>query len=221
MLVYFPSTAVLQNAIEAWSSPCGTRGEDPSICQQLEAVKRVFVEPMNATTDEFDARLNAYKQAAETANAPSQEGTRTVSGAILLAVLRGRSSEGLNFSHDHARAVVMVSIAYPPIHDIKVASKRTRPMGAEWYTGQAFKAANQAIGRLIRNTSDYGALVLLDRRFATPRMRALLPSWVQQARRQWHARTAQEVAPGLAAVSAFFEHKREVGTEVAQGYEPR
>ena len=59
------------------------------------------------------------------------------SGAVLLAVLRGRSSEGLNFSHDHARAVVMVSIAFPPIHDLKVASKRSRPLGAEWYTGQA------------------------------------------------------------------------------------
>jgi hypothetical protein len=56
------------------------------------------------------------------------------SGALLLAVLRGRSSEGLNFSHDHARAVVMVSIAYPPIRDIKVASKRSRMLGAEWCT---------------------------------------------------------------------------------------
>ena len=54
-------TSVLQNAIEAWRAPCGERGaEQPSICQQLEAVKRVFVEPIKATTDEFDARLNEY-----------------------------------------------------------------------------------------------------------------------------------------------------------------
>ena len=97
------------------------------------------------------------------------------SGAVLLAVLRGRSSEGLNFSHDHARAVVMVriirdnariedvgtsqscmvsqvrilwtqvSIAFPPIHDLKVASKRSRPRGAEWYTGQAFKVRQRGV----------------------------------------------------------------------------
>jgi Rad3-related DNA helicase len=75
-------------------------------------------------------------------------------------------------------------------------------------TGQAFKAANQAIGRLIRNTSDYGVLVLLDRRFATPRMRGLLPGWVRSAKRQWHARTVAELSPGLAAIAAFFAQKR-------------
>ena len=211
MLVYFPSTAVLQNAIQTWRAPCGVRGDEPSICQQLEATKRVFVEPIKATADEFDARLSEYKMAAE---APGEAGGGP-SGAVLLAVLRGRSSEGLNFSHDAARAVVMVSIAFPPIHDIKVASKRSRSSGSEWYTGQAFKAANQAIGRLIRNPSDYGVLVLLDRRFATPTMRGLLPGWVQNARRQWHARTVAEMAPGLAAVSTFFAQKRAHGGRLA------
>ena len=55
------------------------------------------------------------------------------------------------------------------------------------YTGQAFKAANQAIGRLIRNTEDFGALILLDRRYAGETLRQMLPGWVRKANRQWHA----------------------------------
>ena len=37
----------------------------------------------------------------------------------------------------------------------------------------------------------------------------LLPGWVRKARRQWHARTAGELAPGLAAVTAFFAQKQQ------------
>ena len=76
------------------------------------------------------------------------------------------------------------------------------------YTGQAFKAANQAIGRLIRNTQDYGALILLDRRYAGETLRQMLPGWVRGARRQWHARSASELEAGFAAVAAFFAQKQ-------------
>ena len=86
-------------------------------------------------------------------------------------------------------------------------AKRNRPLGQQWYTGQAFKAANQAIGRLIRNTQDYGVLVLLDRRYAGETLRQMLPGWVLKAKRQWHARTADELEPGLAAIEAFFAAK--------------
>ena len=106
----------------------------------------------------------------------------------------------------------MIGIAYPPIYDIKVQSKLNRSGatggGREWYTGQAFKAANQAIGRLIRNTHDYGVLILLDRRYAGDTLRQMLPGWVRKARRQWHARNANELEPGFAAIAAFFAQKQ-------------
>ena len=101
------------------------RFPEGSIAQQLAAAKSVFVEPMRATADEFDAVLSRYKGAASAG-----------SGAVLFGVLRGRASEGLNFSHDHARGVVMIGIAYPPIYDIKVQSKLNRSEatggGREW-----------------------------------------------------------------------------------------
>lgn len=160
LLVYFPSTAVMQACLQNWgmqtaSTTAGGRGAGGrgtggrgrgggassagggassagSITQQLQAIKSVFIEPMRSTADEFDEVLGKYKSSAAAGR-----------GAILFGVLRGRASEGLNFSHDHARCVIMIGIAYPPIYDIKVQSKLNRPLGREWYTGQAFKAANQ------------------------------------------------------------------------------
>ena len=41
-------------------------------------------------------------------------------GALLLAVYRGRASEGLDFSDNYARAVIALGIPYPNIKDIQV-----------------------------------------------------------------------------------------------------
>ena len=51
--------------------------------------------------------------------------------------------------------------------------------GAEWYTQQAHRAVNQAIGRVIRNKSDYGAVLLLDSRFGEARNQQGLSKWVR------------------------------------------
>lgn len=36
--------------------------------------------------------------------------------------------------------------------------------GGEWYTQQASRAVNQAVGRVIRHRNDYGAIILCDER---------------------------------------------------------
>ena len=51
--------------------------------------------------------------------------------------------------------------------------------GGEWYLQQAHRAVNQAVGRVIRNKSDYGAILLLDSRFDQPRNREGLSRWVR------------------------------------------
>jgi regulator of telomere elongation helicase 1 len=50
--------------------------------------------------------------------------------------------------------------------------------GAEWYNQQAHRACNQAIGRVIRHRHDYGAVLLLDHRFAEVRNRDGLSKWL-------------------------------------------
>ena len=129
-------------------------------------------------------------------------------GAVLLAVCRGRASEGIDFSDAKARAVVITGIPYPPLHDAKVKLKRQhldgrmkeesmasmgrKPAskhaaktlsGSDWYVQQAARAVNQAVGRVIRHRFDYGAIILADSRFAAARgsssAHSQLSRWLQ------------------------------------------
>ncbi|WIA10207.1 hypothetical protein OEZ85_010410 [Tetradesmus obliquus] len=53
--------------------------------------------------------------------------------------------------------------------------------GDSWYSQQAFRALNQAVGRCIRHRLDYGAILLVDERFRQPRHQACLSKWVRGA----------------------------------------
>lgn len=44
-------------------------------------------------------------------------------------------------------------------------SAAPRLSGQEWYSQQATRAVNQAMGRVIRHRHDYGAIILADERF--------------------------------------------------------
>ena len=45
------------------------------------------------------------------------------------------------------------------------ANPAARLTGEAWYTQQATRAVNQAMGRVIRHMHDYGAIILADERF--------------------------------------------------------
>ena len=84
-------------------------------------------------------------------NGGFKQSTRT--GALLLAVCRGKVSEGLDFTDNNARAVVCVGIPFPNFKDTQVELKREyndkKSMssqllnGSQWYEIQAFRALNQ------------------------------------------------------------------------------
>lgn len=44
-------------------------------------------------------------------------------------------------------------------------AKRGLLSGSDWYTTQAFRALNQALGRCLRHFHDWGAVLLVDERF--------------------------------------------------------
>lgn len=130
-------------------------------------------------------------------------------GALLLAVCRGKVSEGLDFKGEKARAVFVVGLPFPSFHDTKVRLKqayndyhakqlpnaaaapqqaqqqRERVIGGgAWYKQQGFRAYNQAIGRCIRNLQDFGAVLLVDARFhssceSAASNRAQLSRWLR------------------------------------------
>ncbi|KAB0350275.1 hypothetical protein FD754_015132 [Muntiacus muntjak] len=174
LLVFFPSYPVMEKSLEFW------RAHD--FARKLEVRKPLFVEPrskggFSEVMEAFYARVAAPES----------------SGAIFLAVCRGKASEGLDFADMNGRGVIVTGLPYPPRMDPRVLLKMQFLdemkaqsgaggqflSGHDWYRQQASRAVNQAIGRVIRHRHDYGAVFLCDHRFAHADTRAQLPSWVR------------------------------------------
>jgi len=74
----------------------------------------------------------------------------------------------------------------------------TKMGGNDWYNLEAFRALNQAIGRVIRHKNDFGAVVLLDKRFAYEANAAKLPRWLSKMTVESNFRK------GMANLAQFF-----------------
>ncbi|XP_070591400.1 Fanconi anemia group J protein isoform X2 [Erythrolamprus reginae] len=150
--------------------------------EKLELVKAVIVEPRGGDKADFDELLQIYSDAIKSGK----------DGALLIAVCRGKVSEGLDFSDDNARAVLTIGIPFPNLKDLQVELKRkyndqhskARGLltGSQWYEIQAYRALNQALGRCIRHRSDWGALILVDDRFGKipNKYTTGLSKWIRQ-----------------------------------------
>jgi chromosome transmission fidelity protein 1 len=105
--------------------------------------------------------------------------------SILFAVLGGRLSEGINFSDNYARAVVIVGIPYPNLNDratmIKTAylSKKLNLSSNDLLERLCLQLVNQAIGRAIRHKDDYAVAILLDERYHQKRNQLVFPHWMR------------------------------------------
>ena len=108
-----------------------------------------------------------------------------------MAVCRGKVAEGLDFADDRGRAVLITGLPYPPFKDARVELKRqflddqrrssssATMTGQKWYQLEAFRATNQAVGRVIRHSRDHGAVIFLDSRFGDMTARTCLSKWLQ------------------------------------------
>ncbi|XP_043910473.1 Fanconi anemia group J protein isoform X2 [Protopterus annectens] len=177
VLCFLPSYKMLDKLKNRWMHT--------GLWEKLEERKTVIVEPKGGEKADFDALLQLYYDVIKS----KKDG---VGGAVLIAVCRGKVSEGLDFSDDNARAVVTIGIPFPNIKDLQVELKRkyndqhskSRGLlpGNQWYEIQAFRALNQALGRCIRHKNDWGALILVDDRFRNNPNKYItgLSKWVRQ-----------------------------------------
>ncbi|GKZ00650.1 hypothetical protein MPSEU_001017200 [Mayamaea pseudoterrestris] len=153
-----------------------TRWKATGVWDKLELEKAIHREPKNAQMVEVS--LQAY--AADAA---------TERGALLLSVIGGKLSEGINFSNEMARCVAVVGLPYPDITDPELKEKMTAMdrssaktvTGRDYYNNLCMRAVNQSIGRAIRHANDYAAIVLLDSRYLTDtRVWNGLPHWLKK-----------------------------------------
>ncbi|XP_050665196.1 regulator of telomere elongation helicase 1 homolog [Leptidea sinapis] len=171
LLVFFPSYPIMTKCQEMWQAE--------GIWSNIGNIKPIFVEPQRKDT--FNSIINDFY---------SKIRDPSTRGACFMAVCRGKVSEGLDFADTNGRAVIITGLPFPPLKDPRIILKKKYLeelrekdkdflSGDEWYSLEATRAVNQAIGRVIRHQNDYGAILLCDSRFNSPKLKNQLSAWLR------------------------------------------
>ena len=94
-------------------------------------------------------------------------------GAVLLCVVGGKLSEGINFKDELGRLVVMVGLPYANVADAELKARMdhldagpgNQGRGRAYYEALCMRGVNQSIGRAIRHVGDYACILLCDKRW--------------------------------------------------------
>ncbi|ORY98222.1 helicase C-terminal domain-domain-containing protein [Syncephalastrum racemosum] len=190
VLCFMPSYSSLDKMLERW--------KNTGVYKKLAKKKYIFREPNGHKSKEvFEVLLKSYYQRIQevengihdASDNPENEDNEK-DGALLFAVYRGKVSEGIDFTDNNCRAVVSLGIPFPNYKDQLVELKRDYNSqrkkrgdlvldGHDWYRAQAFRAMNQALGRCIRHSRDWGAVILLESRLAHAQNKSQLSKWVR------------------------------------------
>lgn len=92
---------------------------------------------------------------------------------ILIAVMNGSLSEGVNFSDDVCRLLIIVGVPYP-IKTVEIAERSK--FVSNYETLVAMKTVNQTVGRAVRHKNDFAAIIFLDSRYMT--LKEKLSPWL-------------------------------------------
>uniref|UniRef100_A0A8C7ELB5 DEAD/H-box helicase 11 n=1 Tax=Neovison vison TaxID=452646 RepID=A0A8C7ELB5_NEOVI len=176
--------------------------------QKRELPQMIFQEPKKA--NQVEQVLAEYSRCIKCCG----QAGGTVTGALLLSVVGGKMSEGINFSDNLGRCVVMVGMPYPNIRSPELQEKMAYldqtlprgpgqpPPGKALVENLCMKAVNQSIGRAIRHQKDFASIVLLDQRYARPPILGKLPAWIRDC-----VEVKATFGPAFAAMRKFHREK--------------
>lgn len=170
-VVFFPSYKYLADVLEGWKKT--------GVYEKINCKKKVFSE--SSTTDVL----------ADYSTEIAKGG-----GGLLLSVIGGRLSEGINFSDDLARAVMVIGLPYPNAFSGEIISKRkfiedqvlertggdkaaANEATRDFYENICMRAVNQSVGRSIRHRNDYATIYLFDKRYSGERIENKLSEWIK------------------------------------------
>nr|KMM64387.1 fanconi anemia group J protein [Coccidioides posadasii RMSCC 3488] len=189
VVAFFPSYDFLNQVVEIWKQPCSNSG-NPSILDSLGLVKPLLYESKEKAMN-TEALLQKYANFID-------EGK----GALLLSVMGGKLSEGINFSDRLGRGVIVIGLPFANIRSAEWQAKiqyverktyerssggeetrrsKAKLAGRDFYENACMRVVNQCIGRAIRHQHDYAAILMFDRRYGTARIQSKLPEWIRRS----------------------------------------
>lgn len=202
IVCFFPSYEYEHTVSERWKVT--------GVLEKLAMKKHIFHEPLKSS--ELESTLAHYSQCAKALSCVGP-----VTGAILFSVVGGKMSEGINFSDDMGRCVVMVGLPFPNAKAPEIMSKveylnttypKTddgRTAGQAYYESVCMKAVNQSIGRAIRHKDDYAIILLLDQRYQRQSIMKALPAWIQGS-----LTTPAKFGAAFATIQHFFQGRKSI-----------
>lgn len=177
MVVFFPSYAVMEDYYEKW--------KNSRILYQIQRLKVLCKEERN--NKKFKNSFNQFLSNYQT------------KGAIFFGVTSGKLSEGIDFTDEMARMVMIIGVPFPSIKDLRIEGKKeyldkiksekkkqkvekanSLFDGNQWYFVSALRATNQAIGRIIRHKKDFGSIIMIDQRYSYNNYRKEISNWVSK-----------------------------------------
>ncbi|EFR02642.1 hypothetical protein MGYG_05640 [Nannizzia gypsea CBS 118893] len=201
VVVFFPSYDYLSTVLKVWSSGSG-------ILNSLSRLKPIFHEPQSMGSTNVNANTNTNTS---TDSLLSQYSASIDSGrgGLLLSVMGGKLSEGINFSDSLGRGVIVVGLPFPNTRNaiwqaklqhvekkayeladssLSEGERRARGKAASraYYENTCMRTVNQCIGRAIRHKGDYAAILMIDRRYQTERIQGKLPGWIRSSLPKHH-----------------------------------
>ncbi|WEW60392.1 ATP-dependent DNA helicase chl1 [Emydomyces testavorans] len=189
MIAFFPSYDFLKQVLEIWKQPA-SNAAGSNILDSIALVKPLLHESQDQSTN-AEALLQKYADFIHKGE-----------GALLLSVMGGRLSEGINFSDRLGRGVIVIGLPFANIRSAVWQAKmrhieqrayekssgaeenkksKAKAAGREFYENSCMRVVNQCIGRAIRHQNDYAAILMFDRRYQTPRIQSKLPLWIRQS----------------------------------------
>jgi len=113
IVVFFSSFEYEGQVYDSWKKS--------GILERIMRKKRIFREPRS--NSDVELILKEYKETIDGLSSDTKEDGVRHNGAVLLAVVGGKISEGINFSDGMGRCIVMVGLPYPSPSDMELMER--------------------------------------------------------------------------------------------------